>query len=142
MPVYTEKKPMKIAFLYAGSVTESVWDSDHDVGRIYLEKSFDGILSTWCYESCNEDAKIQQAIEDALKKGADAVFTTSQSMMPAALRNALHYPKTVFYNCSVNSAHAAVRTYYAREYEIRFLMGVLAAVYAENHRIGYLFEKR
>lgn len=142
LPVYTEKKPMKVAFLYEGSITSSVWDADHDVGRIYLEKSFDGILSTWCYESCNEDAKIQLAIEDALKKGADAVFTTSQSMMPAALRNALHNPKTVFYNCSVNSAHAAVRTYYAREYEIRFLMGVLAAVYAENHRIGYLFEKR
>ncbi len=142
MPAYTEKRPMKIAFLYAGSITDSVWDADHDVGRIYLEKSFDGIVRTWFYENCHTDALIQQAIDDALKKGADAVFTTSQSMMAASLRNALHNPKTVFYNCSLNSMHAAVRTYYAREYEIRFLMGVLAAVYAENHRIGYLFENR
>ena len=48
------------------------------------------------------------------------------------------YPDTTFINCSINLSSSAVRTFYARMYEVKFLMGALAAGMAENHRVGYL----
>jgi basic membrane lipoprotein Med (substrate-binding protein (PBP1-ABC) superfamily) len=137
-PAYTEKHPLKAAFLYEGSLEESGWSSDHDVGRIYLEKYFHGVVSTWFYERCDSDESRSAAVKDAVERGAQVIFMTSPAQVRAALREAIRYPEVRFCTCSVYQPHSAVHTYYAREYEVKFLMGALAAVHAENHRIGYL----
>ncbi len=137
-PVFTEKHPMKAAFLYEKSLGISGWATDHDIGRIAMEHYYEGLIHTWYYENCNEDEKIQNAIEDAVAKGADVVFTTTASAMTATIREAVKYPKIRFANCSVFQTSNAVRTYNIREYEVKFLMGALAASYSENHKVGYL----
>lgn len=139
-PLFTEKKPLQAAFLYQGAVADSGWASDHDVGRIYLENSLEGIVRTFAYEKIDTDEACAGALEDAVKRGADVVFTTSPALMSATLRAAIRWPAVRFFNCSVYVPHSAVHTYYAREYEAKFLMGALAAVYAADHRIGYLAE--
>ncbi|NCB33072.1 MAG: BMP family ABC transporter substrate-binding protein [Erysipelotrichia bacterium] len=136
--MFTEKHPMKAAFLYEKSLGISGWASDHDIGRIAMEHYYEGLIHTWYYENCNDDEKIQNAIEDAVAKGADVIFTTTASAMTVTIREAVKYPKVRFANCSVLLPSNAVRTYNMREYEVKFLMGVLAAVYSENHKVGYL----
>ena len=50
------------------------------------------------------------------------------------------YPKIKFLNCSINLAHHAVRTYYAKLYEAKFLAGIVAGSASAadgTHMIGY-----
>jgi len=135
---YTEDRPLKVAFLYNWKSTESAWISDMDIGRIYLEKRFDGLVKTFIYEECRSDEEITKAITSAADHGADVIVTTNPAMMPRTARAAVHYPKIRFLNMSLNLSHRSVRSYYARMYEAKFLMGAVAALKCRNHRIGYL----
>ena len=135
---YSERNPLKIAFLYNGAQETSSWVGDQEVGRIYLNHRFEGVVNTEAYFNCVDDTSIKDAITSAAENGAHVIFTTSPEMMPRTLRAAIHYDKIRFLNMSLNLSHKAVRTYYTRMYEAKFLMGALAAAQTHDHKIGYL----
>ena len=58
--------------------------------------------------------------------------------MDQTRRVAVAHPEAIFINCALNQTSSAVRTFHARMYEVKFLMGALAAGMAANHRVGYL----
>ncbi len=136
---YTSKHPLKAAFIYDEKITDSRWTADHEKGRLKLEKSYDGIVETRCFEDCGDQNLFDQAVSDAVKWGAEVVFTTSPSMINHTLRAAIEHDDIKFLNCSINLAHQAVRTYYARIYEAKFLSGLIAGTTAATdgtHMIG------
>lgn len=137
-PVYTEKTPLKAAFIYNRSPENSSWLYGHELGRNYVDECFAGLVQTSEYENCGTDEKLAEAIDQAVADGAEVIFTTSPVMMAQSLRAAIHYPKVHFLNCSINLVQNAVRTYYSRMYEAKFLMGAVAGCYSESGRIGYL----
>ena len=49
-------------------------------------------------------------------------------------------PGPAYLNCSVSLSHSAVRGFYGRMYEAKFLLGALAASLAGHHKIGYVAE--
>lgn len=134
---YTSGNPLRIAFLYDKNPEESGWAYGHELGRNYLEEAFEGLVETIRYDGCVTDEEIEKAVESAAADANELVITTVPSQMPQALRSAIAHPEMKFLNCSVNLSHPAVRTYYGRMYEAKFLMGALAASAAVNHRIGY-----
>ncbi len=145
---YSRKNPLKAAFIYDKMPDTSNWFFDHEEGRRYLEKTYDGIVKTERFiidETKGERtektyASFDEAAEAAVKWGADAVFTPSVRQMDDTLRAAIKYSDVKFLNCSVNLAHHAVRTYFAKLYEAKFLAGLVAGAAAGadgSHRIGY-----
>lgn len=54
------------------------------------------------------------------------------------MKAAIEHPEVKILNCSLNNSHHHVRTYYARMYEAKFLMGAIAGAFAENNKIGYI----
>lgn len=60
------------------------------------------------------------AIEMMVKNKADLVFVTSPSMIMASLKEAIAHPEVKILNCSLNTSHKYIRTYYARMYEAKF----------------------
>ena len=137
-PVYTEAHPLKAAFLYSGNPEESAWINDEEIGRITLNHRLEGRIETVTYNDCSDDESITAAITNAAEHGADVIVTTSPAMMPRTVRASLHYDRIRFLNMSLNLSHRSVRTYYSRMYEVKFLMGIIAASVAENHKVGYL----
>ncbi len=135
--VYSEAKPLRVAFVHEKDAENSSWVYSHELGREYLEECFDGIVTTEVFSDCGNDEAVRAAIDRAVEHGAEVIFTTSPSLMAETFRSAIHYPKIRFLNCSVKLQHQAVRTYYTRSYEVKFVLGALAACLAENHRIGY-----
>lgn len=135
---YTKENPLRAAFLYTKSPDDSGWIYGHELGRNHLQECFDGAVDTICFENCDTDEKIRRAIDAAAADGDGVVFTTSPEQMPETLRSAIHYPDIRFLNCSVNLSHNAVRNYYGRMYEAKFVMGALAASVADSHKIGYV----
>ena len=151
---YSRKNPLKAAFIYDKMPDESNWFFDHEEGRRYLEKAYDGLVKTERFvftEAAAHDpssgktaeriyASFDEAADAAVAWGADIVFTPSVRQMDDTLRAAIKYTDIKFLNCSVNLAHHAVRTYYAKLYEAKFLAGLVAgAAAAEDgtHKIGY-----
>ena len=137
-PIYTEAKPLKIAFIYDKDPEISSWIYGHELGRNHLENCFEGIVKTECFQNCSDEEPFKAAVTQAVENGAEIIFTTSPVQMEQTLRAAIHYPQIKFMNCSINLSHSAVRTYYGRMFEAKFLMGALAATVTENHRIGYV----
>ena len=137
-PGYSAERPLRAAFLYDRSPEESSWDYSHELGRTALEESFEGLVETVRFDHCSHDEQISRAIEAAAADEENVVFTVTPSQLPQTLRSAVEHPDIRFLNCSVNYTSNAVRTYYGRMYEAKFLMGALAASVADGHKIGYL----
>ena len=137
---YSAKNPFKAAFIYDKRIDASSRVADHEKGRLRLEKAYDGIVETKRYEDCADTASFEAAVTDAAEWGAKAVFTTSPAQINDALRAAIEYGDIEFLNCSVNLAHQAVRTYSVKNYEAKFLAGIVAGQAAAadgTHCIGY-----
>lgn len=137
---YSPKHPLKAAFIYDKRIDESGWTADHEKGRLRLERAYGGTVATRCYEACADSAAFEAAVKDAAEWGADTVFTTVPGQIDDTLRAAIEYEDIKFLNCSVNLHKQAVRTYYAKIYEAKFLAGVVAGIYSAadgTHRIAY-----
>ncbi len=135
--VYTAEQPLRAAFIYNDSPENSSWIYGHELGRLDLTGRFKGAVETITFQNCKTDEDVRHAIDVAAIDQNAIIFTTSPTQMTETLKSAIHYPDIRFFNCSINLSHNAVQTYYARLYEAKFLMGVLAGSVAENHKIGY-----
>ncbi len=135
---YSLENPLHIAFIYPKSSDDSGWIYGHELGRNSLESGFNGLVKTRKYENCSTDEEVRAAIDDAIEQHAEMILTISPTQMDETLRSAIHFPQTKFLNCSVNLSHNAVRTYYGRMHEAKFIMGAIAASVASNHKIGYV----
>ena len=142
-----KRKPLKCAFIYDRKPEVSNWIMEHERGRKELEQHYGEMIQTKVFTGAGPatgsaalkegSGNTMQAIEAAAEWGADVVFTVSPTQLDDALRAAIKYENIIFLNCSVNIARQAVRTYYSKIYEAKFLAGMVAASYAENHKIGY-----
>lgn len=137
-PSYSPKSPLKVAFMYERPAETSGWIYGHELGRNYIEQKSDGTVITKKYDDCSTDEILRQRIDEAVNDGAELIFTVSPIQMNETLKSAVHFPDVKFFNCSVNLSQNAVRTYYGRMYEAKFLMGFLAGTRNRGHRIGYL----
>lgn len=131
-------RALRVAFVYDRNPATSGWTALHERGRLDLQERLGEEVETSSSCGCASDGNFNRAVADAVADGADVVVTASPRQMEQTRRAALKYPATSFINCSVNLSSSAVRTFYARMYEAKFLMGALAAGMAENHRVGYL----
>ena len=128
---------LKAAFLYAKTPSSSAWTYAHELGRLHLEQTFPDEVSTICYENITPDLA-EKAIRDAIKKGCNIVFTTAPEFVQASVQAAIDNPDVRILNCSLNTSHRYIRTYYARMYEAKFLMGAIAGAMSENGLLAYI----
>lgn len=137
-PVYSNSKPFKAAFIYDGEPSNSSWIYGHELGRNRLSEYYQGLVETTVFTGRNTEESFTNAVRAAAEDMADLVVTTSPTQMEMALRAAVAFPRLKIINCSINHSYSAVRTYYGKMHEAKFLMGALAASVARGHRIGYV----
>ena len=145
----TEKKPLinmllpfgisslKVAFIYEKTPGSSAWTYAHELGRLHLDQTFPEEVSTVFYENVTLDT-IDERIEEAITDGCDIIFTTTPSFVQASVKAAIANPNVRILNCSVNTSHRYIRTYYARMHEAKFLMGAIAGAMSEHNRLAYI----
>lgn len=134
LPKSTPKQ--KIAFIYEKAPAVSAWLYAHELGRMHLEHTFPEEVSTMCYEYVTLET-IDEILEKAIQEGCNLIFTTSPSFAQASVKAAIAHPTIRILNCSLNTSHRYIRTYYARMHEAKFLMGAIAGALAENNKIVY-----
>ena len=129
---------VKIAFLYEKTHRTSGWTYSHELGRLYLENVFPGQVETKGFENIIAGENDLEQMEQVIKDGYNLIFATTPVMMPASLKIAANYPNVKILNCSLNTSHPTLRTYYARMYEAKFLAGAIAGSMTTTNKIGYI----
>lgn len=129
---------VKIAFLYEKTHRTSSWTYGHELGRLYLENVFPGQVETKGFENVAAGENDLGIMEQVIKDGYNMIFATTPVMMPASLKIAANYPDVKILNCSLNTSHPTLRTYYARMYEAKFLAGAIAGSMTATNKIGYI----
>lgn len=139
MPSTTvELEMLKLGFIYPKTPETSSWTYSHELGRLYLMQRYDGRLRTAAYENAGTEEATEEAIERAIADGCNMIFTVAPPMAAASVKAALQHPEVRFFNCSVNMSYSSIRTYYARMFESKFLMGAIAAAMSESGKLGYI----
>lgn len=128
---------LKIAFLYEKTPHSSAWTYGHELGRLHLEQTFSDEVETLFYENVTQE-NVESYIEKAVSEKCNIIFTTTPAFAQASVKAAIEHPHVKFLNCSVNTSHRYIRTYYIRMHEVKFLMGAIAGAMAENNKITYI----
>ncbi len=128
---------LKAAFIYEKTSGTSAWTYAHELGRLYLEQTFPDEVSTIFYENGTQET-IDALIANAISEGCNLIFTTTPSFVQASVKAAIANPDIRILNCSLNTSHRYIRTYYSRMHEAKFLMGAIAGAMAENNKLTYI----
>lgn len=133
----TAPATLKVAFLYDGTPEISGWTYEHERGRQYVQRVFAERIETTPYFNAMR-IDLPALLEDAVAQGNKLIFTTSPRMLQASLRAAVDSPDTVIMNCSLHTSHRYIRSYYARMYEAKFIIGAMAGSLSDTDDLGYL----
>jgi basic membrane lipoprotein Med (substrate-binding protein (PBP1-ABC) superfamily) len=131
-------KAIRVGFVYDRSPASSGWCALHDTARLQLSDRTRGVVETVAFEGRASDEAFEEALREAQEAGCSAVVTISPRQLAQTTRAAVEHPTLSFANCSVNLPRGSVQTFYARMYEVKFLMGALAASRSRSHQLGYL----
>ena len=135
LPLSSHK--LKAAFIYEKTPGTSAWTYAHELGRLYVEQIFADELTTVSYENGTED-NVDILIQKAIESGCKLIFTTTPPFVQASVKAAIANPEVRILNCSLNTSHRYIRTYYSRMHEAKFLMGAIAGAMAENNKLMYI----
>lgn len=130
-------RKQKIAFIYEKTPGTSAWTYAHELGRLYLEETLPEEVETISFENGTRE-NVDDMLNDAIHEGCNLIFTTTPPFAQASVKAAIANPKVMILNCSLNTSHRYIRTYYSRMHEAKFLMGAIAGAMAENGRMTYI----
>ena len=131
-------KRKKVAFVYDKAPSTSDWIYGHELGRLHIQENLGEIIDTQSYITNDVSEKAENILEDVCNDGIDIIFTTTPQLIKASVKVAANHPDVKILNCSLNSSHATVRTYYTRMYEAKFLTGLIAGALCNDDKIGYV----
>jgi simple sugar transport system substrate-binding protein len=129
---------LKVAFVYVSPVADAGWTSQHNTGRLELEKNLAGKVTTTFVEKVPEGADAERVIRDLAHQGNKLIFTTSYGFMNPTLKVAEEFPDTVFEHATGYKSAKNVGTYNARFYEGRYLAGIVAGRMTKTDTLGYV----
>ena len=116
----------------------SDWTRGHAAGADHLAEVLGEKVSVKSYEHADTQEEAEKLLDEAVKDGAEVVFTTAPPLLRSTLKAAVQYPKVHFLNCSTGTQLSSVRSYYCRTFEGKFITGLIAGAMADDNRIGFI----
>jgi len=136
-----EEGMYNVAFVYVGPHDDGGWSQSHDVGRMYVEDTLEGVHTAYI-ENVPEGADAEQVIRSLARKGFDMIFTTSFGFMDASEVVADEFPNVNIIHISGYKANGAnFGNLMGAMEDIKYLAGMLAGSRAKmdgNEKIGYM----
>ena len=129
---------LNVAFVHNRTEAASPWTRGHEAGRKYLEETLGKSVTCRSYFGADTPERGEAVLMDALRDGAEVIFTTTPLLIAPSLKISVKFPKVRILNCSLHMPYSTVRTYYPRVYEAKFITGAIAGAMARNNRIGYV----
>ena len=135
---FIPSRKKQVAFVYDKDPSASDWIYSHELGRLHLQEHLSDSIETFTYIINSNDPDADEQMEKICADGCDIVFIVTPQLIKSCLKAAVAHPHVIMLNCSINSPHNAIRTYYTRMYEAKFLSGMIAGSMCDNDKIGYI----
>ncbi len=129
---------LNVAFVHHRTAAASPWTRGHEAGRFYLEDRLGKSVTCRSYFGADTPELGEAILMDALRDGAEVIFTTTPLLIAPSLKISVKFPNVRILNCSLHMPYSTVRTYYSRVYEGKFITGAIAGAMTKNDRIGYV----
>ena len=134
----TSRKRIKIAFVYAKTPETSGWAYSHELGRLHIDNVFKEQITTHTFTNVAESGDAYETFKQLAEDRYDLVFTTSPTFVAPALKAAMNYPDTKFFNCAATHSYKSMTLYFGRIHEPRYLLGMIAGAMTKTNAIGYV----
>ncbi|MHC5763830.1 BMP family ABC transporter substrate-binding protein [Nostoc sp.] len=131
-------EPLKVGFVYVGSVGDFGWTYAHDLGRRDMEANLQDKVKTTFVENVNEGADAQRVIRQLALDGNKLIFTTSFGYMNPTIQVAKDFSDVVFEHCTGYKRAVNVGTYLGRFEEPRYLTGMIAGKMTKSNVVGFI----
>ncbi len=129
---------LNVAFVHHRTAAASPWTRAHEAGRMHLEDTLGKSVTCRSYFGADTPELGEAMLLDALRDGAEVIFTTTPLLVAPSLKISVKFPHVRILNCSLHMPYSTVRTYYSRVYEGKFITGAIAGAMTKNDRIGYV----
>ncbi len=124
-----------VGFLYDSYADDAGWGYEHNLGRLALEEA--GIKTIY-KESVPTTQDSEKVMQDFINQGADVIIGCSFGFMDYLDEMALQYPDLTFLHCGGYKNEENFYNYLGRQYESRFLSGIVAASVSQTNKLGYV----
>jgi basic membrane protein A and related proteins len=133
-------KKVKVGFLYVGPIGDGGYTYAHDQGRLFLEKELGSkIEKTVFKESVKEDtAEVDKACEEMINNGVTVIVGTSFGFMDGLDKSSKKHPEIKYMHCSGYTQETNMSNYFGRDYQVRYLSGIVAGMRTKTNKIGYV----
>ncbi|MEH1967694.1 BMP family ABC transporter substrate-binding protein [Nostoc sp.] len=131
-------EPLKVGFVYVGTVGDFGWNYAHDLGRREMEANLQDKVKTTFVENVNEGADAERVIRQLALDGNKLIFTTSFGYMNPTIKVAKDFSDVVFEHCAGYKHAANVGTYLGRFEEPRYLTGIIAGKMTKSNVVGFI----
>ena len=135
---WTTSNPFKAAFIYVGAASDAGWTHAHDVGRLAMESSFGGRVTTTYKENVPEGPQVSQVITQLVNQGANIIFATSFGYQPAMVAAAKQYPNVLFEQATGTELSTNLAEYYGAGEDGDYLSGMAAGAASKTGKIGFV----
>ncbi len=132
----TDKK-YRVGFIYVGPVGDGGWTFAHEQGRKALEKALPNVVTSFVENVPENPADAERVITEFAQKN-DMVFTTSFGYMDPTINVAKKFPKVLFEHATGYKTAENVANYQVRQYEPRYLAGIVAGKMTKSNLLGYV----
>ncbi len=124
-----------VGFLFDSYIDDAGWSYEHNRGREALEEA--GVTTIY-KENVPTTQDCEKVMTDFINQGADVIIGCSFGYMDYMDEVALQYPDIIFLHCGGYINEDNFYNYLGRQYESRFLSGIVAASVSSTGKLGYV----
>ena len=135
---FAQAEPLKVGFIYVGTINDNGYNYAHNQGRLYLEEQLGDAVETTYVENVPEGPDCERVLRELAQQGNKLIFTTSFGYMNPTLKVARQFPDVTFIHSTGYKTAPNVGVTNSRFYEARYLAGIVAGKMTESNIIGYV----
>jgi len=135
---FAQSEPLKVGFIYVGTINDNGYNFGHNQGRLYLEEKLGDAVETTYVENVPEGPDCERVLRELAQQGNKLIFATSFGFGDSVIKVAQQFPDVKFEHATGYMKADNVGLYNARFYEGRAVCGTIAGHMSKTGKAGYI----
>lgn len=135
---FAQTEPLKVGFIYVGTINDNGYNFGHNQGRIFLEEALGDAVETTYVENVPEGPDCERVLRELAQQGNKLIFATSFGFGDSVIKVAQQFPDVKFEHATGFMSAPNVGLYNARFYEGRAVCGTIAGHMSKTGKAGYI----
>ena len=135
---FAQAAPLKIGFIYVGTINDNGYNYAHNQGRIFVEEALGEAVETVYVENVPEGPDCERVLRELAQQGCKLIFATSFGFGDSVVKVAAQFPDVAFEHATGYMSGPNIGLYNARFYEGRAVCGTIAGHMSVTGKAGYI----